>query len=216
MNIGIVDDHSLFRDGLKHILKDKEFVVTMEASNGMDMAEKLAKLPKAKVPGIMVVDINMPIMDGFEAVLWLKKNHKEIKVMVLTMRFDEDSIIRMLKLGVNCYFTKIVEQNELLKALRVINKEGQYFTKDITNTLVDNLKQENKSDKSSKVQLLTENEIRFIKLACSESTYPEIAKQMGLSGRTIDGYREIVFSKLGIKSRVTLALFAVKNGLFKL
>ncbi len=216
MKIGIVDDHVIFRDGLKQILKGTEFNITVEANNGMVMVEKLTHLSKAKMPEIIIMDINMPVMDGFEAVRWLKQNHKEIKIMVLTMKQDQDSIIRMLKLGVNSYFTKLVEQQELIKALKIIATEGQYFTKDITNTLVDKLKDENNSKKISKVHLLTENEIKFIKLACSELTYPEIAKKMGLSTRTIDGYREIIFSKLGINSRVVLALFAVKNGLFKL
>ena len=216
MKIGLVDDHKLFMDGIKHILKGKEFDITLEANNGMDMAQKMARLPKIKIPDIMIIDISMPVMDGFAAVSWLKKNHKEVKIMILTMKNDENSILRMLKLGVDSYYTKIAEEDELINALKTIMTEGKCFTKEITNILVDNLKHENGSTKTSKMNLLTENEIKFIKLACSELTYSEIANELGLSSRTVDGYREIIFSKLGIKSRVTLALFAVKNGLVKL
>jgi two-component system invasion response regulator UvrY len=160
----------------------------------------------------------MPHMDGFAAVEWLKINYPQIRVLVVSMVEKEESIVRMLKLGVKGYLNKDVEPKDLGKALDAIMNNGFYYTDFITGKLVHALQNEKPADKSKKdlVESLNARENEFLRLACSELTYYEIANQMCLSPKTIDGYRIAVFEKLDVKTRVGMALFAVKHGLVQL
>lgn len=212
ISIALVDDHKLFRKGLLGLIEmvDDNIEVLFEADNGVDMQKKLQP---QKLPDIILMDINMPEMDGFESVAWLNKNHSKINVLVVSMVENEDSIIRMLKLKVKGYLSKDVEPAELGAALSAIMSKGFYYTDFITGKLVHTL--QNEHDKELLVAL-NEKEKKFIQLACSELTYNDIATEMFVSPKTIDGYRNSLFEKLNVKSRVGLALYAVKHGLVKL
>lgn len=210
--IALVDDHRLFRKGLLGLIEmvDDKVDVLFEADNGLDMQKKLQP---DNLPDIILMDINMPEMDGFESVSWLNRNHPKIKVLVVSMVENEDSIIRMLKLKVKGYLSKDVEPAELGAALKAIMSKGFYYTDFITGKLVHTL--QNEQEKEMLVTL-NEKERKFIQLACSELTYNDIATEMFVSPKTIDGYRNNLFEKLLVKSRVGLALYAVKHGLVKL
>jgi len=210
--IALVDDHRLFRKGLLGLIEmvDDQVDVLFEADNGLDMQKKLQP---DNLPDIILMDINMPEMDGFESVSWLNKNYPKIKVLVVSMVENEDSIIRMLKLKVKGYLSKDVEPAELGAALKAIMSKGFYYTDFITGKLVHTL--QNEQEKEMLVTL-NEKEKKFIQLACSELTYNDIAAEMFVSPKTIDGYRNNLFEKLLVKSRVGLALYAVKHGLVKL
>lgn len=216
MRLALVDDHTLFRKGLISLI---EMVcgncsILFEADNGFDLQKKL---DATNLPDIILMDVNMPGMDGFASVEWLKKNFPSVKVLVISMIDKEESIVRMLKLGVKGYLSKDVEPGELGEALDSLMNKGYYYTDFITGKLLHSLQngQEDEIARSQTLQLINEREKEFIELACSELTYTEIAERMFLSPKTIDGYRNIVFDKLKIKSRVGLVIYAIKNGLYK-
>ena len=210
VTIAVVDDHKLFRSGLINLIHslDLEVTVSMEANNGKEFLESLNH---QAIPDIVLLDSNMPVLNGYETAAILQKDYPEMKVLVITMNSDEQSMIKMLKLGARGYIGKDVEPEELKQALVQIIEKGYYYTDQLTGQLIQALQTPPKtlSDK----QHLTEQELNFIRLACSEDTYSQIADKMFLSPKTIDGYRASVFEKLNIKSRVGLALYAIKSGL---
>lgn len=217
MRLVLVDDHRLFRKGLISLI---EMVCTdcdilFEADNGVDLQQKLIK---GNEPDIILMDVNMPQMDGFATVQWLNENYPLIKILVVSMIEKEESIVRMLQLGVKGYLSKDVEPKELGEALNAVMNKGFYYTDFITGKLVHSLQNDNDSNKktSAAIQSMNNREKNFLQLACSELTYSEIAAQMFLSPKTIDGYRNSLFEKLQVKSRVGMALYAVRHGLVQL
>lgn len=207
VKIAIVDDHKLFRSGminLVHSLKDS-YKVIIDAGNGQEL---LNALSVGDLPDVVLLDVNMPVMDGYEVAEQMRQKYPKCKILVLTMNDDEQSLVRMLKLGVRGYIGKDIEPNELRDAIESILEKNYYYTDQLTNQLILSLSSEDNAH-----QHLTEQEKLFIRLACSEDTYIQIADKMNLSPKTIDGYRAAVFEKLNIKSRVGLAIYAIKSGL---
>lgn len=215
--LALVDDHMLFRKGLISLIEmvGKDYCILFEAVNGIDLQQKL---DPCQAPDIILMDINMPGMDGFASVQWLADNFPLIKILVVSMVEKEETIVRMLKMGVKGYLSKDVEPRELGEALHAVLNKGYYYTDFITGKLVHALKNDKDDDHSSNgyLGLMSQQEKIFLQHACSELTYNEIAAKMFLSPKTIDGYRNSLFEKLQVKSRVGLALFAVKHGLVQL
>lgn len=221
--IGIVDDHKLFRRGLISLinLADKEnYLIVLEAENGKDM---IRKLDKKALPDILLLDIDMPNTDGYETMAWLKANHPNISVLVVSMVDSEESITRMLRMGVKGYLSKDIEVEDIHDALKAISNKGFYYTEFLTGKLINALQSDNAvgpgDDRVSDqmvVNQISENERKFIKLACSELKYDEIAEKMFLSPKTIDGYRAAIFNRFNIKNRSGLILFAIKNNLINI
>ena len=218
IRIAIVDNHNLFRKGLIKLINainDYKYFILFEANNGKDMIERL---DRKALPDIIIMDVDMPGgMDGFETVYWLKNTYPDIAVLVITMFEDEDTIIRMLKLGAKGYLSKDIEIADLAAALRAIVQKGYFYTEFVTGKLIHSVQNENKGDREdgpvSKAEVwhkLTERERAFIILAVSELTYEEVAGKMFVSPKTVEGYRESVFKKLGVKSRVGLTIAAIK------
>ena len=212
VKLAVVDDHKLFRDGLAELISGfSEYKVMIEADNGLDFIEQL----KSKgIPEIVLLDINMKEMDGFETATWLKQHHPEVKILVLSMYENENSIIRMLKAGAKGYVLKDIRKAELQQALSALVTKGYYYTEMVTGKLIHiiNAFDEGEPGQSMKdMASLSAKEIDFLKLACSEMTYKEIAEKMCLSVHTIDGYRDSLFEKLNSKSRIGLVLYAIKN-----
>ena len=213
-NIVLVDDHVLLRNGLANLIKSLGYGVLFEADNGKDFIRKLK--PKF-LPDVVLLDINMPQMDGYETALWLKQNHPGIKVLALSMYDDETAIIRMLKNGARGYILKDTDPSELNSAIEALATKGFYYSEMVTGRLISTINHIDEPQSTAKNILnLNDKELQFLKLACTEMTYREIADQMYLSPRTIDGYRDALFERLNIKSRVGLVLFAIKNGIVNL
>ena len=214
VKIALADDHVLLRNGLANLLKDQDYDVIFEADNG---AELLDKLKTREIPDIVLMDINMPKMDGYDTAQWLKKNYPDIKVLALSMYDDENAIIRMLKAGARGYILKDSDPAELKFAIHSLLTKGFYHSELVTGKLIHTINHLDEPENSSvkNVLGLNEREIEFLKLVCTEMTYKEIAEQMCLSPRTIDGYRDTLFEKLNLKSRVGLVLFTIKNGIVK-
>jgi len=203
----IVDDHLLFSQALTGLInKFKKFKVLDQLGNG----QKLINYFKAEnpLPEIVLMDINMPIIDGIEATEWLKKNYPDIKVLALTMNDEESIIIKMLLAGACGYLLKDIHPKILLEALNQIKEKGVFYTDDITETLI-------KARKTKPIEL-KQREITFLELACSDLTYKQIAHQMSLSPKTIDGYREVLFDKFNVASRVGMVLYAIKEKLVEI
>lgn len=208
-DIALVDDHNLLRNGLANLLTDLGHNVVFEASNGREMIDKLSA---PGLPTVALLDINMPIMDGYDTASWLKQHHPEIKILALSMYDDEHAIIRMLKSGARGYILKDCNPSELKEAITSVELKGYYHSELVTAKLIRNLNGTDSPEGPIQDTLgLNEREMEFLKLVCTELTYKEIADQMHLSPRTIDGYRDALFEKLHIKSRVGLVLFAIKN-----
>ena len=205
--VAIVDDHSLFAQSLKGLIDSfEEYTVLYHAVNGKDLIDKLETI--SNKPDIILMDVNMPVMNGLETTYWLKKNLPNIKVLALSMDDDEMLIIKMIKKGARGYLLKDIHPNELRTALNELIEDGFYHTKHVSKILQKSLASETK-DASE----ISENEMKVLHLACSEKTYKEIAEEMHLSPKTIDGYRDSLFKKTGSKSRVGLVIYAIRKGL---
>jgi two-component system, NarL family, invasion response regulator UvrY len=210
--VALADDHVLLRKGLAGLLKDLDYDVVFEADNGREFIEKLNFHP---APDIVLMDINMPLMDGYDTTQWLKKTSPGIKVLALSMYDDENAIIRMLRCGARGYILKDSDPSELKAALSALTKKGFYHSELITGKLIHTINNLDETESGSVKDLigLNDREIDFLKLVCTEMTYKEIAEKMHLSPRTIDGYRDALFEKLNLKSRVGLVLFAIRKGI---
>lgn len=211
VNLALVDDHKLFRKGLISLIElvSTKYHILFEADNGVDLQQKI---DAKNLPNIILMDVSMPKMDGFASVEWLKEKYPTVKVLVVSMVEKEETIVKMLKLGVKGYLCKDVEPKELGEALEAVNNKGYYYTDFITGKLVHSLQNGNaEKQKELEINPINNQEKQFLELACSELTYAEIADKMCLSPKTIDGYRNSLFEKLKVKSRVGLVLFAIKN-----
>lgn len=209
-NIALVDDHALLRNGLASLVKTLGHSVLLEATNGKDF---IAKLNSSPLPDLVLMDINMPEMDGYETALWLKQNHPKVAVMALSMYDTEAAIIRMMKCGAKGYILKDSEPAELQDALDSLFTKGYYYSDLVNVRMIDVITNLDNNDNEIKnLVQITDKETEFLKLICTELTYKEIAEKMQLSPRTIDNYRDNLFEKLNVKTRIGLAMFAVRNG----
>jgi two-component system, NarL family, invasion response regulator UvrY len=210
VKIGLVDDHILMRDTLANMLRSfEEFTISIVANNGKEFTENLNP---GNIPEILLLDLNMPEMDGHETTHWIAKNHPEIKILILTM-YDAESLIHLIKVGVRGFIKKDVQPSELKHALHSVLENGTYCSQTITGRLFNLMKNHNNKNSAWGTVVLNDNEIAFLKLVTSELTYKEIALRMKISPRTIDNYRDALFLKLNVKSRVGLAMYAVKTGI---
>lgn len=207
--IVLVDDHILLRNGLAALVKKIGHHVLFESNNGKEF---ISQLDVNNLPDIILLDINMPEMDGYETAQWLKKHHPTIKVLALSMYDNENAIIRMLRHGVRGYLLKDSEPSELKAAIHAVNIKGYYYTDLVSGKLVKAINHiDDVVNDAVVINTLNEKEIEFLKYACTELTYKEIAEKMFVGVRTIDGYRDAVYDKLNIKTRVGLAVYAIKN-----
>lgn len=212
--VALVDDHVLLRNGLASLVRNLGYEVLFEANNGDDFINYMQSKGQ---PDLVLMDINMPVKDGYETTLWLKKNHPGILVLALSMYDDENAIIRMLKSGARGYIMKDSEPTELRAALDAIVQKGFYYSEMVTGRLVRNISDMDEEGNAVKNPFsLSDRETEFLKLVCTEMTYKEIADKMILSPRTIDGYRDALFEKLDIKTRTGLVIYAIKNGIVKI
>jgi len=211
ISVALVDDHKLLRSGLSNFIKtDPGFQVLFEADNGLDLQEKI-KADQA--PDVILMDINMPLMDGYEATRWLHTHHSQVKVIALSMYDGEECIIRMLRSGARGYLLKDTEPAELARAIQETHQNGFYYTPMVTRHIA-SLINDNENDKKA-TPGLTEREMELLQYMASELTYKEIADKMFLSPKTIEGHREKICEKLQLKTRVGLVMYAIKNGIVK-
>lgn len=184
----------------------KEYSVTEIFSNGQELVNFLSD--GGESPDIVLLDIKMPVMNGLETMTWLKENNPEQKVVALSMEDDEATVLSMIRLGVKGYLLKDIDPDEFHFALGALMTEG-YYHSDLQKKTLQN-------ETEGNLNVLSNKEMEFLQLTCSDLTYREIASNMGRSFKTIDGYREILFQKLKVRSRTGLAMYAIKHNLVKL
>lgn len=207
----LVDDHVLLRESLAGLINSfEECHVVAVAGNGVEVIEELKRGTR---PNLVVLDLNMPLMDGYETAKWLQEFHPKIKILTLTMYDSEIALIRLLQIGVRGFLKKDVHPNELKAALLSVGREGYYYSHDTTGKLASLFHKNHTNHMSIERSLLTASEIEFLKMASTDMTYKEIAERMNMTPRAVDGYRDTLFDKLEVKSRVGLAIYAVKNGI---
>lgn len=200
-SILIVDDHILFSRSLKILvnsLEDYEVVETLK--NGQELVDYFKAGNPA--PDIVLLDIRMPVMNGMEAMAWLKENKPEQKTLALTMEHEEEVMLRMLKLGCRGYLLKDIDPEDFHFAMEEVLSTGYHLDEGTARKLSEKNKEH-----------LTSREFQFMELVCTEKTYKEIAEDMHLSPKTIDGYREQLFAKLQVKSRTGMVLYALRHNL---
>ena len=211
IKVALVDDHVLLRNALANLLeKSEQCQVVMQASNGEEMK---SELEARKVPDVLLLDMNMPGMDGHESAVWLKQHHPDIKVLMLTMYDSEISLIRLLQAGVKGFLKKDIHPSELIHAVQSVMLAGFYYSPQTSSKLAGLFR--DTPDRSTLLQkvMLDDTEVEFLKHVCSELTYKEIAQRMGMNPRSIDGIRDNLFNRLDVKSRVGLAMYAIRQGL---
>lgn len=206
----IVDDHTLLSQAIQAMVNTfNKFTVLYTCKNGKELVDKFSY--QENIPNIVLMDINMPIMNGVETTEWISKNHSKVNVMALSVEDEEYTILKMLKAGAAGYLLKDTEKAVLEKALIEIAENGFYHTKSVTNILMNSL-----LGNEVKEIDITDKERQFLKLSCTELTYKEIADQMCLSPKTIDNYRNSLFNKLNVKNRVGMVTYAIKNKIYTL
>lgn len=203
--IGLVDDHQLFLKSLSLMIETfGDYKVVVEALNGKDLQSKMQQV--SAPPELMLIDVNMPLMDGVETAQWLSQHYPGTLLIALSMNDKDNTIVKMFKAGCCAYLLKDTHPTELEKALIEVRKKG-FYNADAGNI---NYRRLLKNDGAEELKL-TAREKEFLQFACSEMTYKQIAAKMNLSERTIDGYREALFEKFHVQSRVGLCLEAIRK-----
>ncbi|MFN5425287.1 MAG: response regulator [Bacteroidota bacterium] len=213
--IAVIDDHTLFRKGLISLINVfPQYQVMLEACNGKDF---INQLDPNHLPEIVLMDISMPEMDGYATCDWLKNNYPQIKVLALSTMDAETAIIKMIRSGAKGYIVKDADLAELKLAFSELLTVGFFYNELVSRKVIHSLNRiVDENDQINTIQKLSENELTFLRLSCSEKTYQEIAAEMFKSEKTIDGYRAELFKKLNVTSRVGMVMFAIKNGIVQL
>jgi DNA-binding NarL/FixJ family response regulator len=211
IRIAIADDYAIFRDGLKVGIKpDRNLAVVLEAGNGLDLLDALEKNPV----DVILMDLKMPIMDGVEATREVRKRFSSIKVLAVTMYDDAKFIIHLMENGANGYLLKNAEPDEIRKAIYAAHETGYYFNDIVNKALIKKLVIKGNVKPSFNQQIdFSERELEVLKMICEEKTATEISHQIYLSPRSVEGIRQRLIEKIGVRNTAGLVMFAVKNGL---
>lgn len=213
VTVSIVDDHRLFREGIAELISHFDgYEVLNQCGSGQEF---MNAIKSGTIPELVILDVQMPGMDGEETARWLKFNQPNIKILSLTMHDDEYNILRMIKAGSRGYVLKSADPSELKLALDQIVLHNYYHSDLVANTLMKNLSGPGQETQSPQFSFMNKD-LEFLQLICTELTYKEIADKLQVSIRTVDGYRESLFERCQAKSRVGLAIFAIKNNLVKI
>lgn len=208
--IAVVDDQFLFRQGLISLLKEYDDLdVIMEASNGKELVEKL----KGMQPDVVLLDLEMPLMDGIETTIAIKRKYPDVKIIILTMHTDDEFIIHMLEKGANGFLPKDKDIEEVVDAIYSVLDSGYYFDERISKAMVKGLVKAKKANPFFALQHLSKREVTVVNLICKEYTNREIADKLCLSQRTVDSYRENILLKTGAKNTAGIVMYAVKHNL---
>jgi len=212
-NIAIVDDHHLVRYAVHKCITDHSdrFTVSFQCSNGLEFTKALRSIDPHEYPRIVLSDLNMPGMDGYQMTRWLKDNYPDIKVLMLTMRSDEATVIRLINAGVSGYLIKNIDVQELLDALAIVDDGGTYF-KTLDVSMI--------SPHTEIIQVekiwysLYERERQFVKLCITDLEDREVLTKIGIRPSTTEPFARKIYAKFGVKTRVGLVMLVTKHRLF--
>ncbi len=213
IKVVIADDHAIFRTGVKtSLLSRKNIQVVGEAENGM----QLLNLLKHIKPDVILLDIQMPIMDGLTTLPEVKKLYPEIKVIMLSMHNDQSMIAKMMEIGANSYLTKDSDSETIYEAIKTCYEQEFYFNELTNKALLSVLRNKHYDEQTVPQDVhLSEKEINILKLMCEEKSTKEIANMVDLSPRTVEAIRDKLKTKTGTKSMAGLVMFAVKTGILE-
>lgn len=210
VTVAYAEDHTAVRKSIISYIHGLGGIkVVIEAANGKELIEKIEKADVK--PDLCIVDIRMPLMNGFEAISVIKQKWKEIKTLVLTAFAEEMYVLRMIRAGVNGYLSKDCDPEEIKEALLSIYRTGIYYSELFAQKIAIAL-----HSKKINVPDFTDREQTFLKHCCTDLTYTQIAQIMKSTPKSVEGYRDSLFRKLKVNSRVSLALFAVQTGIVPL
>lgn len=214
MKILIADDHQIFRDGLRATLKRIDFVETViNAEHGLDAIKQFEENPDTDV---VLMDVEMPEMNGIEASRQLLTKYPNIKIFALTMHTSSRYILELYDIGITGYILKNTNKQELSKALTLAKNGEQYYSKDVQDTLFKTLLSRDKGSKSITPHLKISNrEIEILKLICEQYSSDEIADRLFISTKTVKRHRQILFEKTKSKNLAGLVVFAIRNGYYR-
>ena len=210
VDIVIADDHKLFRKGIRVLLEDFDFVNEVhEAGDGKELLELLKGMKKH--PDVILLDIQMPVMDGIEAHKQIRKKYPQQKVLIISMESDEQVMLHLISEGINGYLLKNADPEELEAAIISVLKNDFYFPKDLSQMVLKGVKQ--RQVRLNSLPEFSERELEVLELLCKEYTASEIADKLDISTRTVEGYRRKLLEKTASKNVAGLVVFALKNKL---
>ncbi len=212
IKIIIAEDHALYRDGLKTMLSTiNDFDIIAEAENG----SSLIKLFEFHKPDIVLMDINMPILNGIEATKFVTTHFSDTKVIAITMNDEKSSIMDMMDAGANGYVLKSEDKEEIIKAINTVMNGDDYYSKNVGSSIINLIKSKKSTEDFKKSVYFNEKELQLINYLCEEFNSDEIAKTMFLSKKTIDGLRLKIKNELNVRNSIGIVKYAIKNGLYK-
>jgi DNA-binding NarL/FixJ family response regulator len=208
--VSLVDDHIVLRHALGNLIDASgSCKVIHQFNNGLELTKNLHR---DNLPDVIILDMNMPFMDGYETSCWLHDTFPEVRILMLTMYDSELALIRLLQAGVKGFMKKDIHPSELLFAIQSVMEHGYYYSSHTSSKLAGLFRETQIGHSPLEKILMDQTELAFLKYACTEMTYKEIAQKMNLNPRAIDGIRDNLFHRLDVKSRVGLAMYAIRHG----
>lgn len=213
IKIALVDDHKLFRSGMRALLGAFDNLeVVMEAGNGQEFLDQL----KDHRPDVVLMDLEMPVLDGMETIKILKEKYPDVKAIIVSMHDEEKFIVHLMELGARGYLLKNSNPEDIENAVRSVAETGYYFSEMVSRLMLHGLvKKENLKPSFNNKEALTSREIEVVKLICKEHTTPEMAEILFISPRTVDGHRNNIMDKTGARNIAGIVVYAMKNGLYE-
>lgn len=214
IQVAIADDHKLFREGIRFLIDQMDGVsMFYETADGKELIARL----KAEAPDVLLLDLDMPEVDGIEALKEIRSQYPSMGIIILTMHSDSKMIAYLMELGANAYLMKDASPEELERAIRSVNEEGFYFNKAVSEAMLGGLKNQSLIKPTLKNDLsLTNREVEVLQLICQEYTAKEIAEKLFISPRTAEGHRRSLIEKLGVKNTAGLIVKAIKEGVIEI
>lgn len=209
IKLAFADDHQAIRQAIIAMLNCDSIECVADAENGRALIDKITKLKNS--PDVCLLDISMPVLNGYETLIELKERWPSIKVLVFTALGSDQNIIRMIRHGAQGYIMKNADIADVRKAIIEVYKEGIYYSDRVPQRLYSSI-----MNGEIPVQNLTAREMQLLQRCCSDSSYAEIAKELGVTTRSVEGWRDSIFRKLNVASRVSLAMFAIEHGMVPL
>lgn len=211
IKVAMADDHILLRNALSSLIDSTgKCKVVIEAGNGKEL---ISKINEQNMPDVLILDLNMPEMNGHETALYFQEKLPDVKILMLTMYDSEIALIRLLKAGVKGFMKKDIHPTELIHAIETVYQQGFYYSLHTSSKLAGLFRTQGDQSKTFEKILITDLELEFLELVCTELTYKEIASKLKMNPRAIDGMRDNLFTKLDVKSRVGLAMYSIKHGI---
>lgn len=214
IKVAITDDHKLFREGIRFLIDQMEgMYMLFETSSGEELLKKL----ESEEPDVLLLDLDMPNMDGIEVLKEVRPMYPEVKVVILTMYNDPKMMAYLMELGASGYLLKDTNPEELERAIYNVYREGYYFNREVSQAMLSGLKKQQQKKPTLKNNVaLTAREVEVLELICQEYTAKEIADELFISPRTAEGHRRSLIEKLGVKNTAGLIVKAIKEGLITL